>query len=65
MIPVAPLDHLPVDEARVDVVEGVLAVVLLGDGRTRGWATRVVQALDRYDADRHIHDGRGNMDWND
>lgn len=61
-----PLDHLPVDDARVDVVHNTLSILMaMDDSRSRAWARRVVEALDRHDADAHIHDQRGNMTFDD
>lgn len=61
-----PLDRLPADEARVDVVANELSILIAMDNsRSRAWARRVVAALDRHDADRHIHDPRGNMTFDD
>lgn len=54
-----------VDERRVDVVDNVLAVALLGNEGRRSWARAVIVALDGYDADRHVHDQRGNIGWED
>lgn len=61
-----PLDHLPVDEQRVDVVHNTLSILMvMDDTRSRAWARKVVEELDRHDADRHIHDARGNMTFAD
>ncbi len=53
------------DERRVDVVDNVLAVALLGHDARRDWARAVITALDTYDGVRHVQDARGNMSWDD
>lgn len=57
--------ELPVDDARVDVVQNVLAVAMIGCTRAHAWAVEIVRALDRHDAEERIEHPRGQMDWAD
>lgn len=56
---------MTIDERRVDVVDNVLAVALLGHDKRRDWARAAIAALDVYDANARLHDGRGNLTWFD
>lgn len=62
---VATAVDLTPDEARVDVVQNVLAVAMIGCTRAHAWATEIVRALDAYDNTERIEHPRGQMGWAD